>query len=111
MELYDKITKLKKEGGFGNESLKQINEWQDRVPELLALLDYINHPYSKKKKADAISEMQGIDEKILNDRRMSEVDRNYLYGVKETLKREIDFLSQEPQAELELIESQVAAEL
>ncbi len=111
MELYDKIIKLKKEGGFGDESIKQIDAWQDRVPDLLALLDYINHPYSKKKKMDMESEMQGIDGKILNDRTMSEADRQYLYGVKETLQREIDFLSQDPRAELELIESQVDAEL
>ncbi|MDI6820940.1 MAG: hypothetical protein QMD65_02050 [Patescibacteria group bacterium] len=81
--------------------------WKDRISQLNAQLDFIQHPVAQEWKKGKIMEIQRINSQLANNPDLSDQQRQRLFGEKKAHEFDLGYLQKDPRPELEIIEKAV----
>ena len=96
--------------GYAKRDAELIREWKERVPKLVAQVDFLNHPITEELRQEIVKRIQAIDAELSNNFRLTTDERLGLFGEKRAHQFYLDFLSQDPEGELKTIERAVDLE-
>ncbi len=108
--LQNKLSRLKPEE-YGKSSATEIEDWKERVPRLLAQVEFKNHPIILEiasKSKDEIERIKGI---LSNKEDIDEKERMRLFAEKKAHEFYYKLFTQDPSSELAFIEKAVDEEL
>lgn len=108
--LQNKLLQLSPKG-YNERDSQIINEWKDRVPLLVAQLDFKNHPITTQLAEETRKQIERIKVVLSTQEDLKEEDRKALFKEKKVHEFYLTLFTKDPSGELEIIEKAIDEEL